>query len=133
MQYFHSYKEAHETLQLPGSWQRGTIGSPQTGLSSIKLTVNPKSLDRLSPNLKTVYYVGKGLKGSPGQPVKSQEAMDQQLFYRSLYTKNPVAVLVKVKTGMVIFLGMYRVTSVRLVPLGNKEIEYYQIKLVSIR
>jgi hypothetical protein len=134
MMFFHSYKEAHMKLQLPGSWQRGTIGSKETGVTSLKLTMNPKSLDRISPDLKTVYYVGKGRKGSPGEPVKSQEAIDQQVFYRSLHTKNLVTVLVKLKTGIVVFLGLYRVTSIRLVPLVNetKGIEYYQITLVSI-
>lgn len=127
MQFFKSYKEAHEKLQLTGSWQRGTIGSLETGLTSIKITVNPKSLDRVSFNLKTVYYVGKGKKASPGEPVKSQEEMDQQVFYRSLHTQNPVTVLVKVKTGVVVSLGNYRVTSIRLVP----GLDYYQIKLVA--
>ena len=129
MKFFVSYKEAHQ-LQLPGSWQRGTIGSEQTGLSSIKLTANPKSFDRISPDLKTVYYVGRGRKGSPGEPVEEQEAYDQQVFYRSLFTGNPVAVLTKLKSGFVAFLGFYKVKSIRLVP-GMKEISYYQIQLVS--
>ena len=128
MKFFASYKEAHEKLQLPGSWQRGSIGSLSTGLTSIKLTANSKSLDRISPDLKTVYYVGKGKKGSPGEPVKSQESMDQQVFYRSFHTGNPVTVLIKLKTGFVTALGPYTVTSVRLVP-GFKDIDYYQITL----
>ena len=129
MKFYKSYKQAHEDLQLPGSWQRGTIGNASTGLSSIKLTVNPKSLDRISSDLRTVYYVGRGKKGSPGEPVTSQEEMDQELFYRSLHTGNPVTVLTKLKTGVVVYLGSYRVSSVRLVP-GFKNINYYQITLV---
>jgi hypothetical protein len=128
MKFFTSYKQAHEELQLPGSWQRGTIGSLSTGLSSIKLTANPKSFDRISPDLKTVYYVGRGKKGSPGEPVKSQEAFEQQVFYTSLHSRNPVAVLSKLKTGIVVFLGYYTVKSIRLVP--QKGIEYFQITLV---
>jgi hypothetical protein len=131
MKFYSSYKEAHEQLQLPGSWQRGTIGNASTGLSSIKLTANPKSLDRISPDLDTVYYVGRGQKGSPGEPVKSQDSLDQQVFYRSLHTRNPVTVLAKLKTGFVVFLGQYEVTSIRLVAM--KGVEYYQIKLVFIK
>ena len=129
MKFYRSYKEAHEDLQLPGSWQRGTIGSPSTGLSSIKLTANRKSLDRITPDLKVVYYAGRGKKRSPGEPVEDQEEMDQQLFFRSLHTRNPVAVLTKLKTGLVVYLGTYRVSSVRLVP-GFRNINYYQITLV---
>lgn len=128
MKFFSSYKQAHEELQLPGSWQRGTIGSESTGLTSIKLTANPKSFDRISPDLKTVYYVGRGKKASPGEPVQSQDSFDQQVFYRSLHSKQPVAVLSKLKTGIVVFLGYFTVSSIRLVP--QKGIQYYQIKLV---
>lgn len=127
MRFFRSYREAHEGLQLPGSWQRGTIGTKQSGLTSIKLTANPDSLDRISADLKTVYYVGRGKKGSPGEPIESQDSMEQEVFYRSLHTKSPVAVLTKVKSGLVVYLGMYTVSSIRLVPI--KELEYYQIKL----
>jgi hypothetical protein len=129
MKFYSSYKQAHEELQLPGSWQRGTIGSAATGLSSIKLTANPKSLDRISPDLKTVYYVGRGKKGSPGEPVKSQEHFDQEVFYRSLHTKNPVTVLAKLKTGIIVYLGEYKVSSIRLVP--QKGLEYFLITLVA--
>lgn len=127
MKFFSSYKEAHEELQLPGSWQRGTIGSASTGLSSIKLTANLKSLDRISPDLKTVYYVGRGKKGSPGEPVESQDAFDQEIFYRSLHSKNPVTILTKLKTGFVVLLGEYQVSSIRLVP--QKGVQYYLITL----
>lgn len=127
MRFFRSYKEAHEELQLPGSWQRGTIGSKQSGLTSIKLTANPNSLDRISPDLKTVYYVGRGKKGSPGEPIESQDSMDQEVFYRSLHTKRPVAVLMKLKSGLVVYTGYYTVSSIRLVPI--KGIQYYQITL----
>ena len=131
MRFFSSYKEAHEVLQIPGSWQQGTIGSKDKGLSSIKLTANPHSLDRISQDLKTIYYVGKGKKASPGEPVKSQQKQDQQMFFKSLETATPVAVLTKLKTGFIAFLGYYQVKSVRLVPF-YRDIDYYQVKLTSI-
>ena len=129
MLYFSSYKEAHEKLKIPGSWQRGTIGNETTGITSIKLTANPKSLDRITPNLKTVYYVGKGKKQSPGEPANLQQKDDQQAFYTSLHTQNTVHVMMKLKSGFVAYLGKYKVVSVRLVPWSY---DYYQIKLVSI-
>lgn len=129
MLYFASYKEAHEKLKIPGSWQRGTIGNERTGITSIKLTANPKSLDRITADLKTVYYVGRGKKLSPGEPQKSQQKDDQQAFYTSLHTKEPVHVMAKLKSGFVAYLGKYRVVSVRLVPWSY---DYYQIKLVSM-
>jgi hypothetical protein len=129
MKFYSSYKQAHEDLQLPGSWQRGTIGNTKTGLSSIKLTANPKSLDRISPDLKTVYYVGRGKKGSPGEPVESQDVFDQQVFYRSYHTRNPVTVLLKLKTGIVVYLGHYIVSSIRQVP--QKGLHYFQITLLA--
>ena len=130
MRVFDSYKDAHES-QLPGSWQQGTIGSPVTGVRSIKLTANPKSLDRISKDLQTIYYVGKGEKSSPGEPKKNQTRQDQGMFYTSLQTKDPVTVLVKVKPGTVYFLGLYTVVGVRKVP-GFKDIDYFQIKLLAV-
>lgn len=131
MQYFSSYKEAHQALQLPGSWQQGTIGTKEKGLTSIKLTANPHSLDRISQDLKTIYYVGKGKKASPGEPAKGQQKQDQQVFVKSIESKNPVAVLTKLKTGFIAFLGYYEVKSVRLVPFF-RGIDYYQVKLTAI-
>ena len=131
MRYFSSYKEAHEALNLPGSWQRGTIGTKETGITSLKLTANPKSLDRISRDWKRVYYVGRGKKASPGEPSESQDIKDQEAFQTSLKTGNPVEILVKVKTGLVIALGQYRVQSIRRVPVFQ-DIDYYQILLVRI-
>lgn len=131
MRFFTSYKEAHETLHLPGSWQQGTIGSPESGLSSIKLTVNPKSLDRISQDLKTLYYVGKGDKRSPGEPAEPQQKQNQQVFYTSRRCGTPVTVLMKIKTGVVVDLGLYRVVSVHRVA-GLTSLDYYHVKLVAI-
>ena len=131
MRYFSSYKEAHESLKLPGSWQRGTIGNKDTGITSLKLTANPKSLDRISSDWKRVYYVGRGKKASPGEPSVSQDRKDQEAFQTSLKTGNPIQILVKLKTGFVVALGEYRVKSIRRVP-GFQEIDYYQILLVRI-
>jgi hypothetical protein len=130
MKFYRSYKEAHEKEHLPGSWQRGTIGSASTGLSSIKLTANPKSLDRISSNLKTIYYVGRGKKGSPGEPVEVQEEIDQQIFFRSLFLQNPVAVLTKLKSGVVVSLGNYKVSAV--VPVSKFKPIHYQVTLVHL-
>ena len=131
MLFFSSYKEAHQSLKLPGSWQRGTIGSKESGVTSIKLTANQHSFDLISQDLKTVYYVGRGKKRSPGEPMSSQHKEDQAMFYKSLQSGNPVTVLMKLKTGVVTYLGKYKVTSIRLVP-GFRDIQYYQIKLSSI-
>lgn len=131
MRIFHSYKEAHEVLNLPGSWQQGTIGSPVTGVSSIKLTANPKSFDFISKDLKTIYYVGRGKKASPGEPKDQQKIQDQEMFFTSMKSKTPVTVLVKIKPGLVFYFGLYRVVAVRRVP-GFKDINYFQIKLVAV-
>lgn len=131
MRYFSSYKEAHNALNLPGSWQRGTIGSKETGITSLKLTANPKSLDRISRDWNRIYYVGRGKKASPGEPSQSQDIQDQEAFQTSLKTGNPVQILVKLKTGFVIALGQYSVKSIRRVP-GFFNIHYYQILLVRI-
>lgn len=131
MRFFSSYKQAHEELNVPGSWQRGTIGTKETGITSIKLTANPKSFDRIANDLNTIYYVGRGKKSSPGEPAKNQEKDDQEAFVTSIRTGNPVFVFLKLKTGLVIYLGDYKVVSLRRVP-GIQDIAYYQIKLVLV-
>lgn len=130
MKFFSSYKEAHEILKLPGSWQQGTIGNKETGITSIKLTANPKSLDRISQDMRTVYYVGRGKKLSPGQPQRSQLLEDQAAFYTSYKTGNPVTVLLKLKSGFVTSLGVYKVVSIRKVPYPSDR-DFYQIKLTT--
>lgn len=130
MRFFSSYKEAHELLKLPGSWQKGTQGNKETGITSLKLTANPKSLDRVTHDWNRIYYVGKGKKGSPGEPIESQEYEDQAAFQTSLRTENPIPILLKLKTGFIVYIGDYKVVSVRMAP--GFRIPYYQITLAKI-
>jgi hypothetical protein len=130
MQFFSSYKEAHEILNLPGSWQQGTIGNETTGITSIKLTENPKSYDRITKDLQTIYYVGRGSKSSPGEPANSQTKTSQTAFYTSLHRQTPVWVLIKLKSGFVLGLGQYRVVSIRKVASLH---DFYQIKLLRMK
>lgn len=129
MRFFSSYKQAHEVLKLPGSWQRGTQGNKETGITSLKLTANPKSLDRVTHDWSRIYYVGRGEKGSPGEPIESQTLQDQEAFQTSLERGNPIPILLKLKTGLVIYIGDYKVVAVRKVP--GFQVSYYQITLVS--
>jgi hypothetical protein len=96
------------------------------------LTANPNSLDRISADMKTVYYVGRGKKLSPGEPKRTQHLEDQTAFLKSYQTGNPVAVLVKLKSGFVSYLGDYKVVSVRRVPYQTDR-NFYQIKLISLK
>ena len=79
-----------------------------------------------------MYYVGRGKKASPGEPSESQDIQDQEAFQTSLKTGSPVEILAKLKTGLVIGLGQYRVASIRRVP-GFRDIDFYQILLLRMR
>ena len=100
MEFFQSYKEAHEALRIPGSFQRGTIGSAETGILSLKLTENPKSLDRVSMDFERIYYVGIGKKSSQGEPAEDQTLDKQQPFFKSLRTQTPFPVLIKLNCSL---------------------------------
>jgi hypothetical protein len=112
MELFQSYKEAHEALKLQGSFQRGTLGNNKDGITSLKLTENPKSLDRISIDFEQIYYVGKGKKSSQGEPAENQVQKDQEPFFVSLRTQTPFPVLVKLKAGVVLYAGMYTVHTI---------------------
>ncbi len=128
MELFPSYKEAHEALQLPGSFQRGTIGNNKDGITSLKLTENPMSLDRISNDLKRIYYVGRGKKSSQGEPATNQSLADQEPFFVSLRTQRPIPILIKLKPGVVLFPGTYCVMKI-LPNLSPNKVLYYQIEL----
>ena len=126
--FFHSYKEAHQKLQIKGSYQRGTIGNDQEGITSLKLTENPKSYDRIQGDLRQIWYVGKGKKSSQGEPAIDQRQEEQTPFFRSLELGNEFPILMKLKPSLVVFLGYYRVVQVRK-KKTLKNIHYFEIEL----
>jgi hypothetical protein len=125
--FYSSYKEAHEALKLPGSYQRGTQGNPEEGITSIKLTENPRSLDRISRDFNTIYYVGIGEKSSQGEPAVHQTKEDQSPFFVSLKKQNAVPVLIKLNSGVVMYAGDYKVKRIyrRISPRAK---HYYEIQ-----
>jgi hypothetical protein len=110
---FSSYKEAHEKLGISGSYQRGTHGTGETGVTSLKITVHPDSYDKILDNGKTIYYVGKGNKPTPAHPIKTQESDKQDVFRKSIETKNKFPVLYKFAPHKVKLLGYYRVEDLK--------------------
>jgi hypothetical protein len=129
--FYSSYKEAHEALKLPGSYQRGTQGNADDGITSIKLTENPRSLDRISRDFSTIYYVGIGEKSSQGEPSAHQLKEDQAPFFASLKKQNPVPVLIKLGSGVVMYAGDYKVKRIyrRISPRAK---HYYEIQFEHI-
>jgi hypothetical protein len=125
--FFSSYKEAHEALKIPGSYQLGTQGNAEDGVSSIKLTENPRSLDRISRDFNTIYYVGIGKKSSQGEPDAHQIKTDQAPFFVSMKKQNPVPVLIKLGSGVVMYAGDYTVKRIyrRISPRAK---HYYEIQ-----
>lgn len=125
--FFSSYKEAHEALGIPGSWQRGTQGTEKDGISSIKLTANPRSLDKISSDMQKIYYVGIGEKSSQGEPAAHQTKEDQAPFFTSKRIQNKIPVLIKLESGVVFFPGLYVVSKIyrRISPMAK---HYYEIQ-----
>lgn len=127
MLFFDSYKEAHEVLKIKGSYQRGTIGNPIDGVTSLKITENPKSFDRISKDLRHIWYVGKGKKSSQGEPAVNQIVEDQALFFKSLETQKDFPVLMKLHGDFVVYLGQYKVTKTE--KKTKNKVHYFQIEL----
>jgi len=125
---FTSYKEAHDALQIPGSYQRGTQGSKDEGIISLKMTNNPNSLDKISDDLSTVFYVGIGKKSSQGEPSEDQTLEDQEPFFTSKAKQNPIPILIKLESGKVYYAGTFRVKTIRK-QVSPKGFQYYEIVL----
>jgi hypothetical protein len=125
--FYSSYKEAHDALKLPGSYQRGTQGNETDGLTSIKVSENPRSLDRITPDFSRLYYVGIGEKSSQGEPAVHQKKEDQAPFFVSLKQQNPVSVLIKLSSGVVMYAGEYKVKRIykRISPSAKR---YFEIQ-----
>lgn len=113
MTIYKTYKEAHEKLGIPGSYQRGTIGTVETGVQSLKITNHPDSYDRILENGKRILYVGRGNKPTPAHPVRNQESENQDIFKTSIRTKTPFPVLHKSAPNNVQLLGYYRVIGIK--------------------
>lgn len=126
--FFSSYKEAHEKLKIPGSYQRGTQGNKTTGISSLKMTNNATSLDKISDDLSLVFYVGIGKKSSQGEPAQPQTLEDQEPFFVSKSKQNPIPVLIKLQSGIIYYAGTFKVKAIRK-QLSSKGIQYYEIVL----
>ena len=127
--FFTSYKEAHETLKIPGSYQRGTQGTKTTGITSLKMTNNENSLDKISDDLSTVFYVGIGKKSSQGEPAVDQTKEDQEPFFVSKTKQNPIPILIKVDSGTVYYAGTFKVKAIRT-QVSPKGFQYYEIVLL---
>jgi hypothetical protein len=127
--FFTSYKEAHEVLKIPGSYQRGTQGSKTTGITSLKMTNNENSLDKISDDLSTVFYVGIGKKSSQGEPSKDQAKEDQEPFFVSKANQNLIPILIKLESGTVFYAGTYKVKAIRT-QVSPKGFQYYEIILL---
>ncbi len=125
--FYTSYKEAHEALGIPGSWQRGTQGTDKEGITSIKITSNPRSLDRITSDLSTIYYVGIGEKSSQGEPAAHQLLEDQTPFFTSKQKQNKIPVLIKLESGVIYYAGLYTVSKIykRISPKAKR---YYEIQ-----
>jgi len=110
---YKSYKEAHEKLGIQGSYQRGTHGTAQSGVTSLKITAHPDSYDRILDDGKTIYYVGKGNKPTPAHPTADQSSKEQDVFRTSIALKNRFPVLYKSEPGKVELLGYYCVVNLK--------------------
>jgi hypothetical protein len=109
---FKSYKEAHDKLKIPGSYQRGTHGTIETGITSLKITAHPDSYDKILDNGNTIYYVGKGNKTTPAHPVRNQNTTQQDVFRTSIKTGNIFPVLYK-ENNTVKLLGKYKIVDLK--------------------
>ena len=127
--FFTSYKEAHEVLKIPGSYQRGTQGNKTTGITSLKMTNNENSLDKISDDLSTVFYVGIGKKSSQGEPSKDQAKEDQEPFFVSKANQNLIPILIKLESGTVFYAGTFKVKAIRT-QVSPKGFQYYEIILL---
>jgi hypothetical protein len=110
---YKTYKEAHNHLGIPGSYQRGTHGTVETGVTSLKITVHPDSYDKIIENGQTIYYVGKGNKPTPAHPIKTQSSEEQDVFRKSIETQKKFPVLYKAKPNHVELLGYYTVKDLK--------------------
>ncbi len=127
---FRSYKEAHEQLGIPGSYQRGTHGTAETGVTSLKITVHPDSYDKILDDGKTIYYVGKGNKPTPAHPVKTQQSSEQDVFRTSIETQKKFPVLYKYEPQKVKLLGYYRVVNLKKAQRQGVSFYYAVLKRV---
>ncbi len=127
---FRSYKEAHEKLGIAGSYQRGTHGTAETGVTSLKITEHPDSYDKILDDGDTIYYVGKGNKPTPAHPTKSQLSEHQDVFRASIETQKKFPVLYKYASQKVKLLGYYRVENLKKSKRGEVTFYYAVLKKV---
>jgi hypothetical protein len=128
---FKSYKEAHEKLKIPGSYQRGTHGTKETGVTSLKITAHPESYDKILDDGSTIYYVGKGNKPTPAHPVKSQDSQEQDVFRTSIETQKSFPVLYKFAPQKIELLGYYRVIGLKKAKRDNVSFYYAVLERVA--
>lgn len=127
---YKTYKEAHNHLGIPGSYQRGTHGTAETGVTSLKITAHPDSYDKILDNGQTIYYVGKGNKPTPAHPIKTQSVEEQDVFRKSIETQKKFPVLYKAKPNHVELLGYYTVKDLKKSKRGTVTFYYAILKRI---
>ena len=95
----------------------------------MKMTNNPNSLDKISDDLSTVFYVGIGKKSSQGEPAKDQTREDQEPFFTSKAKQNPIPIFIKLESGTVYYAGTFKVKAIRR-KMSPKGFQYYEIVLL---
>ena len=125
---FKSYQDAHQRLNLSGSYQLEINGSNKDGISSLKLTDHIDSYNRYTHAGRIIYYVGEGRTKSPGHPAGNQMENKQEPFRRSWGLQNRFPLLHKRYDGSVILLGYYRVSDMRK-RMGHEGFTYFEFEL----
>uniref|UniRef100_A0A6C0DQZ8 YDG domain-containing protein n=1 Tax=viral metagenome TaxID=1070528 RepID=A0A6C0DQZ8_9ZZZZ len=125
---FVSYLEAHERLNLPGSYQDEINGSETAGITSLKLTDHADSYNQCTNLGRVIYYVGEGRRKSPGHPAGNQMENRQVAFRQSWHLQNLIPLLHKRSDGSVVLLGYYRVSGMRK-RMGNEGFTYFEFEL----
>lgn len=123
-----SYLEAHERLNLPGSYQQEINGSKEEGLTSLKLTDHKGSYNRYTHSGRVIYYVGEGRRKSPGHPAGNQMENNQELFRQSWNLQNLIPMLHKRSDDTIVLLGYYRVSGM-CKRMGHEGFTYFEFEL----
>jgi len=128
MQSFQNFAEAHDALKITSN-PKELVSADATGITSLLIIYNSKSLNEANEDWSILHYVGKGKQKISGYPTLNQNELEQMPFYHSKLNANPFPVLFKAYNKRVYLLGQYTVLDIKKI-MGWSGFTYFRVTLL---
>ncbi len=125
--YIYEFKTLPNLPPIPETPYKIKEPNVQEDFTTLTIHLGPDSYHRISPNYRRIYYVGNGIKKSPGHPLGNQQWVRQLPFYNAIHTMKNIEVYVHDNYSLQ-HLGVYRVRNIYK-QMSDEGFTYFAVRL----